>query len=78
MMNLMNFFKKKNNTQFGNTLINLPKTAQDTIPFIEAYDNGLFRTGENTYTLIFEFENIDYALLRESEQKEKYNSYDFA
>lgn len=75
MMNLMNFFKKKNNTQFGNTLINLPKTAQDTIPFIEAYDNGLFRTGENTYTLIFEFENIDYALLRESEQKEKYNSY---
>lgn len=76
----MNFFKKlfgkkQENAKFGNTLINLPKTAQDTIPFVEAYENGLFKTGENTYSLIFEFENIDYALLRESEQQEKYESY---
>lgn len=74
-MKMMNFFKKNQSTQFGNTIINLPKTAQDTIPFIEAYDNGLFKTGENTYTLIFEFENIDYALLRETEQQDKYRNY---
>lgn len=55
--------------------ITLPKTAQDTIPFIEAYDNGLFLTKENTYTLIFAFENIDYALLRDDEQEETYMRY---
>ena len=34
----------------------LPKTAQDTIPFMEAYDNGLFLVDEDKYTLIFGFD----------------------
>lgn len=37
----------------------VPKSAQDAIPFIEVYENGLFLTEENTYTLIFSFKNID-------------------
>ena len=53
----------------------LPKTAQDTIPFIEAYDNGLFLVDEDKYTLIFGFENIDYSLIRDNEQVEIYNKY---
>ncbi len=53
----------------------LPKTAQDTIPFIEAYDNGLFLVDENKYTLIFAFENIDYVLIRDKEQEEVYYKY---
>lgn len=53
----------------------LPKTAQDTIPFIEAYDNGLFLVDENKYTLIFGFGNIDYTLIRDSEQEDVYNKY---
>lgn len=53
----------------------LPKTAQDTIPFVEAYDNGLFLVDENKYTLVFAFENIDYLLIRDSEQEETYNKY---
>ena len=53
-MNLFsNIFSKKQNNIFGNIKAKVPKTAQDTIPFIEAYENGLFLTGENTYTLIF-------------------------
>ena len=39
--------------------VELPKTAQDSIPFIEAYDNGLLLVDEEKYTLIFAFENID-------------------
>ena len=27
--------------------VELPKTAQDTIPFMEAYDNGLFLVDED-------------------------------
>lgn len=52
-MNLFsNIFSKKQNNIFGNIKAKVPKTAQDTIPFIEAYENGLFLTrAENTYTL---------------------------
>lgn len=51
-------------------IVKLPKTAQDTIPFLEAYENGLFLVAENTYSLIFSFENIDYSLLRENEKED--------
>ena len=66
------FGKKK--TPFRKT-VELPKTAQDSIPFIEAYDNGLFLVDEDRYTLIFSFENIDYSLIRDSEQLDVYNKY---
>ena len=62
-------FSKKDKSPFKTTT-QLPKTAQDTIPFIEAYDNGLFLVDENKYTLIFAFENIDYVLIRDKEQEE--------
>ena len=55
--------------------VELPKTAQDSIPFIEAYDNGLLLVDEEKYTLIFAFENIDYAFIRDSEQTEVYEKY---
>ncbi|MEG0614208.1 MAG: DUF87 domain-containing protein [Oscillospiraceae bacterium] len=67
--------KKKNKGLFFSKTMSLPKTAQETIPFIEAYDNGLFLTADDTYTLIFAFENLDYSLLRDEEQQEKYQSY---
>ena len=60
---------------FFSKTMQLPKTAQNTIPFIEAYDNGLFLVAENTYTLIFSFENLDYSLLRDDEKQDKYNQY---
>lgn len=64
-----------NKKLFFSKTMKLPKTAQDTIPFIEAYNNGLFLVAENTYTLIFAFENLDYCLLRDEEKQEKYNQY---
>ena len=67
------FFKKKKSPYKKTT--ELPKTAQDTIPFIEAYDNGLFLVDENKYTIIFAFEDIDYILIRDSEQEAVYHKY---
>lgn len=66
--------KNKNGVFFGKTM-SVPKTAQDTIPFIEAYDNGLFLVDEDTYTLIFAFDNVDYSLMRDQEQREIYEKY---
>lgn len=71
---ITDMFKKKNKSLF-NKGMKIPKTAQDTIPFWEVYENGIFLVGEERYTLIFSFENLDYSLLRESEQQETYNNY---
>lgn len=72
-------FKKSDKPKFGYVKKinphNSKKTAQDTIPFIECYDNGLFLTAPDAYTLIFAFENLDYKLFRDEEQREIYNGY---
>ena len=65
---------KKSKSLFSKGM-KIPKTAQDTIPFQECYENGLFLVGEERYTLIFAFENLDYSLLRESEQEETWENY---
>lgn len=49
-------------------------TAQDTIPFDEIYENGLFRSGE-TFSILFMYENIDYKVMRENEQVSFYQKY---
>ena len=76
----MSLFKKKkesNQIHFSfEKKVNIPKTAQDTIPFIEAYDNGIFLVDENKYTLLFTFENLDYSLLREEEQYDLIHDYE--
>ncbi len=75
MFNLIGGKKENNAAGYYEKKVTLPKTAQDTIPFIEAYDNGLFLVAENTYTLLFTFSNLDYSLLREEEQRGLYADY---
>ena len=53
----------------------IPKNAQKTIPFKEAYENGLFLTYDGRYSLIFAFENIDYVFFRDEEKKDSYEKY---
>ena len=46
----------RKNVPFGyDKRIVMPKSAQDTIPFYEVYDNGLFLTGVNVDICIFEY-----------------------
>lgn len=72
----MSIFRKKNkNNSLFSEGMKIPKTAQDTIPFYEVYENGIFLVGENKYTLLFTFENLDYKLLRDHEQEEVYGNY---
>ena len=72
------FSSKKNkiNKKFlGAKTVDVPKTAQKTIPFQEAYENGLFLNYDGSYSLIFSFENIDYSLYRDEEKQEVYKKY---
>ena len=73
----MLFWKKnKINKKFlGAKTVSIPNTAQKTIPFQEAYENGLFLNYDGSYSLIFSFENIDYSLYRDEEKQEIYKKY---
>lgn len=75
-MSLFSFSNDKPKRQFLNIKsTKIPKSSQDTLAFIEAYENGIFRTAENTYSLIFKIDNIDYRLLRDPEQNNIYRFY---
>ena len=67
--------KKQNKKFLGAKKAVIPKTAQKTIPFQEAYENGLFLNYDGSYSLIFSFENIDYSLFRDEEKQEIYKKY---
>ena len=75
-MSLFSFSNDKPKKQFTNIgFTKIPKSSQDTLAFIEAYETGIFKTAENTYSLMFEIENIDYRLLRDPEQNKIYRFY---
>ena len=50
------------------------RSAQDTVPFDECYENGLFRNGE-TFSILFSFENVDYKVMRDNEKDQFYEKY---
>lgn len=68
--------KKVNNTvkraRSGKAVI---KNAQDAVPFLEWYENKLFRINENTYSLICSFDNAGYLSKPDNEKERKYNKY---
>lgn len=51
------------------------KSAQDSIPFREWYENKIFRLNDNTYSLIFAFDNAGYLSKTDAEKERKYNAY---
>ena len=65
--------KKQATGSFSKSKIN-PVSAQDTIPFDEVYDNGVFRRGE-TFSIIFKIENVDYKIMRDNEKDDFYKRY---
>ena len=54
----------------------IDRSASGDIPFIEWYDeNGVFKTGDNTYTLVCRFANTGYLSKTDLEKERKYQSY---
>lgn len=51
------------------------KSAQSSIPFLEWYENKIFRITENTYSLICSFDNAGYLSRTDAEKERKYNTY---
>lgn len=51
------------------------KSAQQSIPYDESYENGLFRIDENTWSFVCELTDTGYLSKTESEQARKYQTY---
>lgn len=52
-----------------NAKSNLPKSAQDTIPYIAEYEEGLLEVEPNLYSKTFEFSDINYLDANDEEQE---------
>lgn len=51
------------------------RSAQQSIPFDECYENGLFRLDEYTYSFVCELSDCGYLSKTDSEQNRKYQTY---
>jgi hypothetical protein len=56
----------------------IPKTAQDTIPFVYMHKDSVLYLGNNKYSMCACFDNTDYIMAREEEQLRIFNSYSSA
>ena len=53
----------------------IAKTAQDTLPWICAYQNGVFQTEPGRFTKTYEFEDISFKTKSQEEEVEIYEAY---
>ncbi len=71
--------KKNKNGTATDTVRKIKRTAQDTIPFAEIYENGLILNkrvkGKETYSLTFSISNINYLMQKETDKKKKLEQY---
>lgn len=53
----------------------IPKTAQQVIPYMEAYENGVFQIAPGIFSKTFEFKDISFKTKSDEEQEEIYTNY---
>ena len=53
----------------------IPKTTQQVIPYLEAYENGVFQIAPGVFSKTFEFKDISFKTKSEDEQEEIYTNY---
>lgn len=53
----------------------IPKTAQDSVPYVEAYENGVFQVEPGVFTQTFQFDEISFKTKSDEEQNRIYEAY---
>ncbi|MEG0614137.1 MAG: PrgI family protein [Oscillospiraceae bacterium] len=51
-----------------NATTSIPKSTQDTIPYIADYDDGLFEVAPNKFSKTFKMTDINYSIAKEEDQ----------
>ncbi len=53
----------------------LPKTVQDSLPWINCFENGVFQISEGVFSKTFEFDDISFKTKSDEEQLTIYDAY---
>ena len=53
----------------------IPKTVQQTIPYVEAYENGTMQVEPGLFSRTFEYEDISFKTASDEEQETIYEHY---
>lgn len=53
----------------------IPKTTQQVLPYIEAYENGVFQVEPGVFTKTYRFDDISFKTKSEEDQQEIYQAY---
>lgn len=83
---LNTMFGKKKSTDSGTEHSNIglreqglkpqiPKIAQDSVPYIEAYENGVFQVEPGVFSKTFRFDDISFKTKSDEEQERIYDAY---
>ena len=66
---------KKKKSKYEGKSICVPKTAQDTLPFEEVYEDGIVKVRENVYALVFAYTDIEYNKLTLDSKRRMVDQY---
>ena len=48
----------------------IPKTAQQTIPYLRAYEDGIFQVTNNSFSKVIRFYDINYQIARQDDKED--------
>lgn len=72
---LVNPSKDKNTKKQKSKQRSIKRTVQDTIPYLEAYENGMFMIEDGRFSLTLLIDDISFKTKSDDDQEEIYNSY---
>lgn len=64
--------KKSKKTSKG---MNIPKTVQDTIPYVAVYKNGIIETEPGIFTKCYKLEDVNFKIATDEEQNNIFDRY---
>lgn len=67
--------KKNKNNAAGKTIV-VPKTVQESIPYLSVYPNGIIQTTEDTYTKSYKIEDTNFKTEEQGVQESMFLDYE--
>lgn len=74
-MGLFSTTKKTNNKTSKKSPLDVPKTAQDSIPYKGVYENGIIQVDERQYSRIYNIPDINFLIADINEQKDIFENF---
>ena len=74
-MGLFSTTKKTNNKTSKKNPLDVPKTAQDSIPYKGVYENGIIQVDERQYSRIYNIPDINFLISDINEQKDIFENF---